>query len=309
MQRVPSIEPCAPRALPALVAEATRIFRGPEAPPTAMGEAYPLLFNEANCGNLWVALQGHNLLGHVGYVPRTLRTQRGTRRVATFGAVFVRETERGHGLASALLLTALSAARKAGADLALVSGSGPLYHRQGFVPLPPNPVHRIANATAGAAPALTMSRATEAQWPVLNALYAARSPPRLDRNPQQWQAILRSRTVHHRTGSIVLLGAHDVGMQGYFAVEDEPRERAGQLSRRVLEWGGNPQCVHRALQAQVTSEVAIDWVLAPNEEASLPWLPADRRRTSDLGFCALSLLGATLARDLAELPAYGLDYV
>lgn len=302
MQRTLSIRPCAEHELERLIVQASRTFRPSNPSPRAMAEAYPLLFDPSNRGNLWVACDGSHLVGHAGYVPRTIASQGHRWAVATFGAVFVDERYRGNQVASQLLAAAVHSARAQGATMGWISGRRDLYQRQDFIPLPPVPLLRIANGPAGNAPALTMAPIPPSQWAVVAAMHA-NANPRFERNPEQWQAIFRSRTVWFSPGRMHGAYRRDGSLDAYVALEDEPRLRAGKPWRRAWEWGGNPLAAHALLQALAASGAGIEWVLAP---AVLPG-PAPR----DERWADLEISVARWSADAAsvDMPFYGLDYV
>lgn len=303
MQRTLSIRPCAEHELESLIAQASRTFRPSSPSPRAMAEAYPLLFTEANRQNLWVACDGSVLVGHAGYVPRTIIGQGPRLAAATFGAVFVDERYRRNQVASQMLAAAVQSARAQGATMGWISGRRDLYQRQGFIPLPSVPLLRIANGLSVNDGALTMAPIPPSQWAAVAAMHA-NADPRFDRNPEQWQAIFHSGTVGFSPGHMHGATQRDGVLCAYVAIEDEPRLRAGKPWRRVWEWGGDPIASLKLLQALATPHVGIEWVLPPA-------LPPNTCATHNERWVDLDISVARWSPEATnvELPFFGLDYV
>src|SRR5688572_11278382 len=101
--QTPAPRPATLADLPALIAEANRIFGAP------IGRQPSLLFHPRNVGNLWVIADEGQILSHAGFLPRQVVSHGCHLSIACFGAVFTHEEWRGRGLAGAVLDRAIEA--------------------------------------------------------------------------------------------------------------------------------------------------------------------------------------------------------
>lgn len=99
--------------------------------PGDMFRYFPTFFTESNRDNLFVFVQDHEVISHVGMTLHQASLAGCTVGVACIGAVSTYEEYRGKGLASRLLEHACKKARDWGANLMMISGGLGLYRRLG----------------------------------------------------------------------------------------------------------------------------------------------------------------------------------
>lgn len=110
------------------------VFRGSENPSVSMEDEFPLLFKRNNLDHLYIIKEGRKIVSHVGFVLNNLVIYGAEISVGSIGAVCTHPDHRGKGYASRLLHHCLREMKKAGADLALISGDRDLYRRAGCYP-------------------------------------------------------------------------------------------------------------------------------------------------------------------------------
>jgi hypothetical protein len=303
-----------------------------------MARRFPLLFDPANAGRLWIVEEDGRIVAHAGYCAPGASLAGTSARVVCFGAIFTEPDRRRRGLASAVLAAALAAARAEGAQLAMISGERPLYRRLGFEPLPATSF-LIASATAHPYPPSTLPladggeraidrladtfiprpisegawevlRATKADVAALAALHDA-EPVRFVRSPDDWLKLLKAGTVFYGPGAVMLV-RRDERAVAYAALERRSTTLpGGGTIVRAVEIAGDRSALADAVPALAVA------VAAPAPIA-LPALPHDQRLaelgaargwpavTLQLPFSA-SRLDPALAN--VPLPWYGLNYV
>jgi GNAT superfamily N-acetyltransferase len=307
-----AIRPARSEDLPRLVAAADQIFRPAAGQPgqrNSMGHDYPLLFSAENAPNLHLAEAEGAIVGHAGFTLRPAVCGASRFQVACFGAVFTDPGWRGRGLARHLFERAMTQARDLGADAALVSGSGGLYLRAGFSPLPACVVYP---ATVGSPPplGLEVAPAEPNDIPELARLYDS-EPARFVRDHADWERLLEAGVVFYHPGRLLLVRRHGQAA-GYLAVADRPRPPGGPVAHpRALELGGDRRALADALPLVLARLGAPEIELVqPPGDPTLASLAAARgwaARALRFPFCAARWTDAAPASEL--LPWYGLNYV
>ncbi len=308
----PAIRPATPDDLPRIVAAADRVFRTPLRPGLgSMGRDYPLLFEPANAGNLWLAeSDSGELLAHVGFVLREAAISGQRIRVACFGAVFTEAEHQGRGLATRVFATASGQARALGADLALVSGARGLYLRAGLAPYPPCLRYRVSGAPARpiSPPLVKPVPYGPSALDDVRALQAA-EPVRFERSPEDWSRLLAAGILFFSPGQVFVIerGGRRVA---YAAVASLRPSEAALPTGRVLEVAGERAAVAEAAPTlmRALGLGALEIVVPPHdlslEEAAraLGW-PREELRFP------FSAAWWTEAYAHLPLPFYGLNYV
>jgi GNAT superfamily N-acetyltransferase len=308
------IRPATARDLPRLVAAADAIFRTPTRPGLgSMGHDYPLLFSAANASNLMLLEDDRGeLLAHAGFVLRDTHLGGTTVPVATIGAVFTRPEQRGRGLASLVLAAAVERARRAGAELGLVSGQRGLYERAGFFPYPPCPRYRVAAAVDASAGRERVRRYTPAALPALMAI-AAREPVHFVRSRSDWESLLDAGVLFfERAETFVIERGEEI--VAYLAVgrpglrsSESPGDARGA---RALELGGDREAIAAAAPfvARALGTEALDLIFAPGDR-SMAGLAQQHGFSADEVRMPFTAAWWNPQRTHLPLPFYGFNYV
>jgi predicted N-acetyltransferase YhbS len=317
---------CLEYELPALVAAANQVFRplGGD-----MARDYPLLFSLENLRNLRIVTDRDAVIAHSGLCVRAACWDGATAQVAALGAVFTGAEHRGRGLGAAVVADALACARAQGVSLALVSGDGPLYQRQGFATTPAAvcraPAARPAPEEAGepTRPSASASNpAAESRVRAfgdsgnldhdldLAARWYAAEPVHFVRDRADWRALWNAQVVFAWPARWWMVERHGSPV-GYLVVAQRAR-------RRVLELAGD-----RAGLLAAAPLVADD-VLGPAHDAAteyaadaLGWtrtelrLPQAGQWLTGQGLTGHVPTGQWLTAPPgpSPLPWYGLNYV
>lgn len=266
--------PATAHDLPRIVAAADATFRNPMPVGLgSMGHDYPLLFAPDNADNLLIIEDAAGeLLAHAGFMLREASLD-GTRvRVATIGAVFTRADQRQAGLGGRVLAAAVERARKAGADLGLVSGHRSLYERAGFAPYPACPRYRVKAAANTPAAAEIVTYHPGALGEVMD-LYA-RERVHFVRSQADWEAMLGAGVVFFEPARTLLLRRAGKTV-AYLVLGCPPRAASDggapgdPRGARVLELAGDRAEIAAAAPAVARSlgQVAVDLVLPPGDQS------------------------------------------
>ncbi len=270
-----------------------------------MAARYPLLFDPANAGHLWIVERDGQLLSHAGFCLGEADIQGRTVRTACFGAVFTVEAARGQGLAAQALAAAIAAASAAGAEWGIISGSGALYARAGFVRLAALPTYRVP----AAAPVVSVEPATLSDVPALAALYDA-EPIRFRRSPSEWRQLLAAGILFVGPATVWVVRKNARAF-AYLAVNDDALDDPGFVRVfRALEVAGDRQALADAaggLAHQLGGAALL--LVNADVDGALAQLAVQRGWLVDQTRFAFSAARWTPALVGVPVPWYGLNFV
>ena len=203
--------------------------------PTIVAE-YPHIYTPENTGNMLVAVEGGQVVSHMGTLRRYASLLGCTVRVACLGGVGTLADFRGKGYATALLEETIRFCREDRVDYMMVSGYRKMYHRQGcrrvgrdwrYV-LPSERADGLDDGTVRFIPA------SAEDVPAMAEIYR-REPIRWLRPPSDFQNALVGR-VMNRPASTFLM-CEEGRLQGYVIVQD--LSGAETDSAQILEFAGD----------------------------------------------------------------------
>jgi GNAT superfamily N-acetyltransferase len=268
----------------------------------------PLLFDLASRENHRVIMRGGaagtipRVAAHAGFILREARVLERRHRVACVGAVFTAPAERGRGLASRVLLDALSRARQ-DADLVLASGDRGLYRRQGLDPVPPlarfslpDGVPRLAASDV----ALEVRESNPDDLDAMAALYDAEDV-HFVRSPADWRRLWGAGHLVDvpATFSVLLRRGRIVA---YLVAQQGGRRADGSVrARRIMEIAGDRDAIIEA--APLRGEE----LLLPTYDSST--IDLCERRGWPRSTRQLPITAEALAADVVVIPWYGLNYL
>ena len=307
----PVIRPATAEDLPRLVAAADRVFRQPLRPGVgSMGHDYPLLFDPANAGNLWLAQDAAGeVIAHAGFTLSGASAAGVRTKVACFGAVFTVTEHQGKGLASQVFAAAAAHARASGADLALVSGERGLYERAGFFTYPPCRRYRVASDQQ--APSGATARPVPFQPGALADVMSlqAAEPVRFERSEADWVRLLGTGVLFFYPARLFLIerAGRPVAYAGVALLESA--ESPGPIAR-VLEMAGDRQAIAEAAPAlrRALHAAALELVAPPHDDGLEPSARTLGFRREEIRF---PFAAACWNPACAQLPLlfYGFNYV
>jgi hypothetical protein len=266
------------------------------------------LFDVANRENHRVIVRGAaagtvpHLAAHAGFILREALVLGRRIRVACIGAVFTAPADRGRGLASLVLLDALSRARQH-ADLVLVSGDRGLYRRQGLDPVPPLARFTLPNGTPGPVSregALEVRDASPDDLDAMAELYDAEDV-HFVRSPADWRRLWGAGLLVDvpATFSVLLRRGR---MVGYLVGQQGGRHADGSARpRRILEIAGDRDAIIEG--APLLGEE----LLVPTYDSST--IDLCERRGWPHTTRQLLITAQALSADVVVIPWYGLNYL
>ncbi|MBB6635988.1 GNAT family N-acetyltransferase [Cohnella thailandensis] len=244
---------------------ADRVFREGE---TFMGAAFPSIFSGSfPCSH--GVYEEDRLAAFVGLVPAVLRI--GPARVPLFsiGAVCTAPESRGRGYASALLRETFRHIEDAGGSLLFVSGTLPIYRRNGCHPFGSVRQYRLSPEEASVQPEDPAFEWSEFRATDLHRLQELSEghEVRYDRSLYETAELLRTAALAGvcRMKQKVLLGRRG-GQATAFLVLALPGEIPAETRPFVVEWGGDAKDA-----AKLMSAAAVHFELKEGLDAFVPW--------------------------------------
>ncbi|MEQ8765134.1 MAG: GNAT family N-acetyltransferase [Planctomycetota bacterium] len=182
------IRPALPEELEALCAFLEEDFD--ETTPWGVREEYPLVFDETNRNNLFVAVENGLILSHVGVKPVQFRGPSLKLRLGLVGSVRTSPRHRGRGLARLVMQAAERRLFELGCELGMLWTSIPSFYEQfGWVIAGSEFSLEVPkSAVAQVAPVGAVRRLTPERWRDVIAMHE-REPLRVLRDPKDYEAL------------------------------------------------------------------------------------------------------------------------